>query len=295
MKIKLSFSIILLGFITTSFAQSIPNAGFESWTSMGAYSNPDGWDQLNSYTSLAGVYTCEQGSPGTVGSYYLKLTSKTVTGVGVVPGVAVSGVIDVATQQAKSGFAFSSQPQALTGKWQHMIFGSSQGYIDVKLTKWNNANHTRIIVAQGHVDLTGMAMSWANFSIPLAYLETFAPDSCIISLSASGTNPTNNDYLWVDALAFTGNVTAMPSLNNGSKTVVFPNPSNNNLNIDLSDISLKQVQIKVLNLLGNEMLRLENIENNPKVSIDISSLSQGTYIVQVNTAKGQQSYQFIKN
>jgi hypothetical protein len=140
-----------------------------------------------------------------------------------------------------------------------------------------------------------MAMSWANFSIPLAYLETFAPDSCIISLSASGTNPTNNDYLWVDALAFTGNVTAIPSLNNGSKTVVFPNPSNNNLNIDLSDISLKQVQIKVLDLLGNEMLRIENIENNPIVSIDISSLSQGTYIVQVNTAKGQQSYQFIKN
>lgn len=279
-----------------SFAQAIPNAGFENWTNMGAYSNPDGWDQLNSYTSLASVYTCEQGIPGTVGSYYLKLTSKTVTGVGVVPGVAVSGVLDVTTQQAKSGFAFNAQPQSLTGKWQHMIFGSSQGYIDVKLTKWNSVNNTRTIVANGHVDLTGMAMSWANFSIPLSYLETFAPDSCIISMSASGPAPTNNDYLWVDALAFTGSVTGIENNNQGQTIKLFPNPSTSNLIVDLSTLSnSKEIQIKVFDLQGREILHWNQINAISNTSIDISTLAQGNYIMNVISDKGVISQKFSKN
>ena len=129
MKKKLLILSTLIANFSLLKAQTIPNASFENWTNMGSYSNPNGWDQLNSLTSLGGIYTCEQGSPGAVGSFYLKLTSKTAGIAGVVPGVAVSGLIDITTQQPKSGFAFSGQPQALTGKWQHMIFGNSQGYI----------------------------------------------------------------------------------------------------------------------------------------------------------------------
>lgn len=280
---------------SNSHSQTIPNAGFENWTNMGTYSNPNGWDQLNSLTSLAGVFTCEQGSPGNAGSFYLKLTSKTVTGVGVVPGVAVSGVIDVATQQAKSGFAFTAQPQALTGKWQHMIFGNSQGFVDVKLTKWNSANNTRTTVASGHVDLTGMAMSWANFSVPLSYLETFAPDSCIISLSASGSAPTNNDYLWVDELAFTGSVTSIFVKENDYIINLFPNPSNNLLSIDLTSLNEPVVQIMIYDFKGNLVINLNNITSSKTNTIDISELAQGNYVLNVFSNKGLLSKKFMKN
>jgi hypothetical protein len=276
-------------------AQTIPNAGFENWTSAGAYSNPDGWDQLNSLTSLASVFTCEQGSPGNVGSFYLKLTSKTVTGVGVVAGVAVSGVIDPTTQQAKSGFAFSAQPQSLTGKWQHMIFGSSQGYVDVKLTKWNSGTNSRTTVANGHVDLTGMAMSWANFSVPLAYLETFAPDSCIITLSASGSAPTNNDYLWVDALAFTGSVTALQDYSSQQKIKLFPNPTTSNLTVDLTALNSQQVQMKIFDMQGNLVIALNKLNVSSNTSIDISSLSEGNYLLNIISSEGLISKKFIKN
>ena len=40
------------------------------------------------------VYTCVKGTPGNPGTSYLKLVSKTVTGFGVVPGVAVCGTIN---------------------------------------------------------------------------------------------------------------------------------------------------------------------------------------------------------
>lgn len=293
-KILTLIALLNLGFDAVN-AQSIPNAGFENWTNAGSYSNPDGWDQLNSYTSLAGVYTCEQGTPGAVGSSYLKLTSKTVTGVGVVPGVAVSGVIDVTTQQAKSGFAYTGQPEFLTGKWQHMIFGTSQGFINVKLTKWNSTTNTRTTVANGNVVLTGMAMSWANFSIPMGYIETFAPDSCIITMSASGSTPANNDYLWVDDLTFTGNVASFQNIVSDNSIKLYPNPASELINLDLSTIIEKNVQIAIYDMIGNRVL-LENTNSTASIAnISISNLAKGNYLLNVISGKEIHTVRFSKN
>jgi len=52
-----TFANILLS--TAVFAQ-IPNNGFESWTNMGTYFNPDQWGTLNNTTAAGGVYTCTQ-------------------------------------------------------------------------------------------------------------------------------------------------------------------------------------------------------------------------------------------
>jgi hypothetical protein len=288
------FALIFIFYF--SKAQTIPNAGFENWTNAGSYSNPDGWGQLNSLTATGSIFTCEQGSPGAVGSSYLKLTSRN-TGISglVLPGVAVSGLIDIITQQPKSGFAFSGQPQALTGKWQHMIFGNSQGYVDVKLTKWNSSTNSRTIVANGHVDLTGMAMSWANFSVPLAYLETYAPDSCIITLSASGTAPTNNDYLWVDALAFTGSVAGLTDNSLNQKIKLFPNPTASNLNVDLSSLNTREVKIRILDMLGNELISLNKMNVFSNTSIDVSTLATGNYILNILSDDGLINKNFTKN
>ncbi len=288
-------STALMFLIMISKAQTtIPNAGFENWTSMGTYNNPDGWDQLNGMTSAMSVCTCEKGTPGSVGASYLKLTSKTVTGIGVVPGVAVCGVLDVVSMQPKSGFPFTAQPQSLTGKWQHMIFGSSQGFIDVKLTRWDNGSNSRVVVATGHVNLTGMAMSWANFSIPLSYNETNAPDSCIIAMSASGTAPANNDYLWVDALAFTGSVTGLKQTDAEAKVTVSPNPSSSYLTIDIPSLNNEKVSVKIIDIQGKEVMEVQSINNSSKINLDISTLSKGNYVINILTKHGMITSKFIK-
>src|SRR5271157_5926898 len=170
MRMKIYLSIILLFTIMVTQAQSIPNAGFENWTSKGSYSDPDSWMCFNDLTASKSVYTCEQGTPGDPGNYYLKLTSKTVTGIGVVPGYAVSGTFNTTTLQPLKGFAFNQRPLNLTGNWQYMIFGSSPGYIKVQLTRWDSSMKTRMTVASADSVLPGMVMSWASFSIPLTYV-----------------------------------------------------------------------------------------------------------------------------
>ena len=278
---------IALSIATASNAQ-MPNAGFETWMSMGSYENPDGWATMNDLTTQAGVYTATKGTPGSPGNSYLKLTSKTV-GPAVVNGIAVSGVLDPATQQPVSGFAYNGQPSALTGKWQHMIFGSSQGSISVLLTRWDSGMNMRMTVATGNVTLSGMAMSWANFNIPLTYQDSQAPDSCIIVLKASGSNPSDQDYLWVDNLAFSGNVAGLEELPQISGIQLFPNPAINTASISLKTEEPDSYSIEILNTAGSiiESKQVEVNGGQNTIPLDLSILQSGSYFISVTNGKSK--------
>lgn len=224
----LKFLSFIAGIIYTGCAiAQIPNSSFEIWTDMGSYEVPESWSTLNAMTDASGIYTCEVGTPGNPGSSYLKLTSQNITGMGVMPGLAVSGLLDPSDFTALTGFPFSSRPEKLTGMWQHMIFGSSQGYIDVQLTKWDAINNERIVVGNGHKPLTGMAMSWAAFTVNISYFLDFNPDTCIITFSASGDTPAQNDFLYVDDLQFEGEDVPSYLFNYSSnqEVSIFPNPT----------------------------------------------------------------------
>jgi hypothetical protein len=267
---KITIFATALMFITmNSEAQTIPNAGFETWDNIGSYSNPTGWGTMNNTTALANVYTAEKATPGNPGSSYLKLTSKT-TPLGVANGIAVSGKLDSMTQQPVSGFAYNMRPTSLDGKWQHMIFGSSQGSISVSFSKWNTTMNMRDIIGSGSVTLSGMAMSWANFTIPITFTTADMPDSCIIVMKASGTAPTDQDYLWVDNLSFV----VTPAGINDIKEIennVYPNPVSNMLNIKNN---LNANEICIFDLSGKMVFCSKN--DNLK-AIDVSNLILGNY------------------
>ena len=68
--------------------------------------------------------------------------TKNVPGKGIVPGVAVCGVIDTLTYKAKSGFPFTTRPQELTYYMQYMPYDpSDSSRVKVLLTKWNSNEH----------------------------------------------------------------------------------------------------------------------------------------------------------
>ncbi len=292
---KIIYTLIALTLVVTiSKAQMIPNAGFENWTSMGggAYENPDSWSTLNDMTASLSVYTCTKGTPGSPGASYLKLTSKTVA-TSVVPGVAVSGTINTSTFQPQSGFAFTGRPAFFTGKWQHMIFGTSQGSVDVKLTRWDNTNHMRVTVASLHSVLSGMAMNWTNFSLPLTYTDSNAPDTCIIVLSSSGSAPTANDYLWVDNLAFSGTQSITENYFDANISI-FPNPTSSYLTADLSALKDQKVCLQIVDMQGKQIRRNEEVSVSSKTMLDIADLSKGNYMLNIMTKEGTVTRKFIK-
>ncbi len=279
---------------TISKAQTIPNAGFENWTSKGSYNNPDLWSCLNDITTTMSAYTCMKGTPGNPGTSYIKLVSTNVTGLGVVPGISVSGKIDPVTMQPKSGFPFNQRPAKLTGSWQHMIYGSSQGFIDIQLTRWDVATSSRKIIASTHQNLSGMAMSWASFNISLTYMDGSTPDSCIITLAASGSAPTANDYLYIDNLAFTGSVAAISEVFSDKIISLYPNPASETLVIDLSALDHKNVSFKVFDIQGKVVMEIQNANVASKIQLNVANLPKGNYVLNVISKDRTFFRKFIK-
>ena len=272
--------LILLLFISISnlcFSQ-IPNSGFESWTPVGAYENPDSWGTMNNLTASYDVFTATKGTPGNPGSSYLKLTSQTI-GADVINGIAVSGVLDSLTQQPKSGFAFSLRPQSFTGKWQHMIYGSSQGSLSVVLTRWNTGANSREIVATANHTLGGMVMSWGSFSINFTYQSGEFPDTCIIVLKSSGSAPSQNDYLWVDNLTFAGSVAGISeNIENASLLSAFPNPANNEIELSFTK-AFSGSRLMITDMIGKTVY--QQTISGKTFKINTSDFANGLYLCNI--------------
>lgn len=283
--LKKAWGLLLAGlFPLLGFCQ-IPNESFENWTNMGTYSNPDFWGTMNNTTSAYDVFTATQDTPGNPGATYLKLTTQTV-GPNVINGIAVSGVLDTVTLLPKSGFAYTKRPRTFTGKWQHMIFGTSQGSLSAILTRWNSATGTRETIAAANKTLQGMAMSWANFSISFTYQSGQNPDTCIIVLKASGANPVQDDYLWVDNLAFNDSVAGISEINGENPAIqTFPNPANTELEFTSPTPSYKNYKLIVNDLNGNMII--EKIIISLPYKLNTTSLKNSTYIFKLESQNGE--------
>jgi hypothetical protein len=287
---KKYFTIIAVFFSASIFAQ-IPNAGFESWDNSAGYNNPVGWDNMNAMTSSMSVYTCVKGTPGAMGNSYLKLVSSNVTGMGVMPGIATCGMLDMTNMSAPvpmSGFAFTQRPQTFSGKWQYMASGNDQGFINVLLTKWNSTAMKRDTIASSMQMLSGMAMSWANFSMTLTYSSLSFPDTAFITLSASGTTPVAGSYLYADTLQFAGSVAGNTGINDltgaNANISVFPNPTSDVLNIQFSGLQSSACTVQLINIQGAVVRTANN--NSSVVKMNIADLAKGVYVVKASSDQG---------
>lgn len=268
--------------IYASYSQ-IPNGGFEDWVTEGTYEEPVSWRSMNSASSILGVVTCEKGTPGNPGNYYLKLTSKNVMGLGVIQGIVISGSQNPDNEEEPfTGFAYTQRPANFTGKWQHMIYGTSQGVIAVQLTKWDEVSQSRIYIASLEYVLTGMAMNWANFSLPLTYHSSDYPDTCTIFLTSSGETPTINDYLYIDNLSFAGSVSGIEE-SDLNVMQVYPNPAKDQITIEHSFEIDGSSTLLITNILGEQLLTEPLISTSEKINIE--SLQNGIYFVTLKSKR----------
>lgn len=284
MKKQTILAIALIFAAAISKAQSVPNGSFEAWSNPNGYLVPNDWETLNDMTSTAGVYTATRG--GTSSDYYFKLTSQNVTGMGVMPGLAVSGMLDMGNLTALSGFPFAYRPVAFTGKWQYMgNSGNDIGYVKVFLTKWNSTMNMRDTIGYVSQDLNGMVMSWSNFTLPFTYNNTDVPDSCMIIMNASGPNPEAGSYLYVDNLSFSGILAGVENTEITGTFRIFPNPANHEIQIDLSGLKSTAQQFEITDLTGRVIVTKQS-NGSLLQTISISELPAGNYLLRITTAKG---------
>lgn len=278
MKTKLTL-IILLTFCSLHSKSQILNGGFEDWTNLGTYSDPDHWFSYNYVTSNFGVLTCEEGTPGNPGAKYVKLTSRDVPGIGVLPGTLTSGEYNATSGDYIQGFAFSQRPASFTGSWQYMPAGTDMGAMYVLLTKWNTTSLTQDLVGVAEINLVGMELSWVNFDLPFSYVTTDAPDTATIYFSASGAGPggaVDGSYLYLDNLAFAGTATGITNGPIPSVVEVYPNPARQFVFVAQSTPA-KETKYEITTIDGK--LAQTGTISGIKARIDFQNLKSGVYFV----------------
>lgn len=272
-------------FAAPSLAQ-VPNGGFENWSTVGTYLDPDGWITFNNLTSLGGASpSCAQGSPGAVGSYYATVTSQN-TAFGVIQGVLISGNATTGV----SGFPYSSRPAAMTGQWQYNIQPNDSGLVVVYMTKWNTATMSADSVGGGAIQVTGSLSGWHPLNVPITYFTSANPDTAMIAIvSSAGDSVTAGSFISVDALGF-GVVSGVVEADQVPSLRIYPSPAADVVNITAAT---PIADVEVMDLTGRTVVR--KTLGAAGSTLDVADLPTGRYLVQVRMADGKRQVRsFVK-
>ncbi len=260
------------------FAQGPANGDFENWTSFPPlnYENPTGWSSTNDLVSAASLYNVSKVStPVSSGTYAAKLESIDVAG-SPTPGILGLFIFNPIDQSIAPGEAFAARPDSLTGYYQYAPAGSDNFYVFGLLTKWNgNARDT----IGNAVFTSGTALSTYNrFAVAFEYTSAATPDSVTLLFSSSNLdNPVVGSIAFLDKVSFVSNAIGANELQATPAVSVFPNPASDF--ISLSNLQPNST-IQICDLMGKSMFT--KTLSSDALSIDLSSLSNGTYLLSIN-------------
>jgi hypothetical protein len=264
-----------------AFAQTIPNAGFETWASAGPFLAPTGWGVT------PGV---KQSTDAHSGSYALLCEVDTATNpmtsvLDTVPGIAYTGAQSMTPPMPGNnvgGFALASVPDSLTGFYKFQSSASDTFLITVSLYTWDTAMGARRITGSATFTSSTSDSAYFRFSVPITDSGTsYIPDSAIIIIAAS--NPRGKAHLGtqllVDDLAFTMATTAVPqSAPKKEAITAFPNPFCNRIDVDAHGKAVRSMMLK--NTAG------QTLATTTTTTIDATLLPSGTYFVVVEDVDG---------
>jgi hypothetical protein len=90
-------------------------------------------------------------------------------------------------------------------------------------------------------------------------------------------------------------VTSIGELGDGMGIIVYPNPANSRIFINFGDAQFTQVSLRILALSGQELQQTKVNSIDGVVSMDVSTLGTGLYILQVESAEGVSRFKILKN
>lgn len=272
MKSVITFLFTLL-YCSVLLAQPLNNS-FENWT-MG---EPDDWFTSDLFGILNGV---SQSSDAHDGSSSAEMT---VVDFGGSPWPPFIMSIDA----SGNGHPVSQKHGSLKGWYKFNPLGNEWLTISVLMTTSDSTG-----VGSGGVVIETAASSWTEFTAPITYIpgspdpvETFI---IIVVEDTSGNPGSIGTSAKIDQLSFTSPsaVELISGLPDGfSLKQNYPNPFNPTTNIEYSIPEQSFVQLKVYDILGNEVSTLVNEELSAgtyKADFTAQNLASGFYIAQLRT------------
>jgi len=176
---------------------------------------------------------------------------------------------------------------------------------------WNlkDSNGTALYTSPAYIDGTDNFQSFTeNFTIAtnecytFEITDSFGDGICCNEGNGSYTLTTLEGTTIVTGGSYgLGEITYMSNATLGvddyfenNSVSVFPNPTNTTLNIKLSNTNSLPDSFSVYNMLG-QIVRTERISKTSDLTIDVSTFSNGMYIIELKKDSTTTSIQFVKN
>jgi len=268
-------ALFLLICTTFSKAQNIPNGSFEDWVIGGG---PDLWHTNNQYYPPV---QCLQIFPD------FQAYSEEICAMGVVDSCIELSVL-YPPILTSFDISLNAKPEALHGFYKYFPLGNDLFYVRVKLYT------DSVLIGEGSLKSEQVVDDFTKFVVNFEYTSTDIPDIAIIEFTIDSSlvdNQLHQGSKWyLDSLTFG------PLSDIGNENEIFPltfslyqnypNPFNPTTNIEFRMADFGFVNLKVYDVLGNEIATLVNEEKpagNYEAEFDGSELTSGIYFYQLRT------------
>jgi hypothetical protein len=265
----LQIAFVLVLFSTTLFSQ-IPNAGFENWTN----SDPVGWITLDIFGDAV-----SQSSDSHSGSSAAKMQIIGFSGT-TFPPILFSGY-----------FVLSEKPGSLTGYYKFVPTDANEVF-SVFITLYQGLG----FAGSGYWETSQTISSYTQFTVPIEYFPPeVIPDSAYIEFLLTDTTSEGTggigSYALIDDLGLGGFVGIKEIANNKVPTSYelmqnYPNPFNPSTKIEYSIPEESFVELKVYNLIGQEVATLvyqHQKAGTYRADFNAEGMQSGIYIAKLTT------------
>ena len=279
MKTNFTFFVrtILLVIIPGMLMAQIPNSGFENWNN----NDPVGWSTLDILGDAV-----SQTTDAHSGSYAAKME-------------VMSFYESLVPPLLNSFFPISQRYGSLNGYYKFEPQNSGEHLI-VAVVLFSKS--IILPIGSGTFETDNKASSYSQFSMPIEYWSSETPDSAWIYFTIEDTteNTTAGSYAVIDDLSFGNSTSANLEEEIPSAFVLkqnYPNPFNPTTTIEYSIAEGSNVDLKVYNILGEEVAVLANgffAAGSYKINFSAKNLPSGIYIATLN-ASAQSGLTFSKS
>lgn len=283
---------VTMSSVTLLNAQNaIPNPGFETWTSMGSYSDPDGWGTIGDVSSGFLVTASKATAAGDFhgGTAAAKLQTKS-SFAGTAPGMLATGTINQQTQAVDGGVAFNLRPVAVTGWFKYTPVSIDTASVDVTLSKWNTTTLQRDVVGHAKFWSNTTTSSYTQFTEAFTYSSSDVPDTMVVIILSSNPHLTSanaNSTLFIDDLAFDMS-TGVSEHNSDASLTVYPNPNAGSFNIAFNTKVNDTYKIELRNALGQLVYQeiIPYTSGEYTKQMDVNQYGKGIYTMSMVNAAG---------
>jgi hypothetical protein len=270
MKARVTFLTFLFFFTIGVANAQLLNSSFEDWSN----GDPVSWFTTDVVGFLEAVVQSSDAHDGS-SSAFLEVLN--LGGTGFIP-------VLISTDLNGNGHPVSEKHGSLKGWYKFSPLGNDWLVISVGMVA------DTLVIGAGGWSFQNTTSSWTEFTIPIVYTPGSPnPDQVIVSIgiydSLGQVNP--GSVALVDHFSLTDpsdvqQISGLPQ--DYSLSQNYPNPFNPITNIEYSIPAASFVELKVYDILGNEIATLVNQEQNAGVyraDFTAANLASGFYITQL--------------